>query len=227
MFYLMRSARKSEKTCPAFAAFLSLNPQVLDLGDDDQERIVQRFAELLPEVLRNLGGAYATLADTAELLAQQPKRSQSEPSDSSPEFPGIPELEDFDYFTPVVSFEDDRENDIGLTSEVKTVQVATITISSSISEDEAHNALEQKVSEIKQRIIENLAEQKLNFQIDKRPKDARLEDVVESQLSIAYEEELSVEILGTDLEEIERNIARFLLSVRINFAVEVDYSGFG
>ena len=128
--------KKIGENLSSFAAFLALDPQVLDLGADDQERIVQRFATLLPEVLRNLGGAYATLADTAKLLAQQPKRSQTEPPDSSPEFPGIPALEDFDYFTPVISFEDDRENDIGLTSEVKTVQVATITIAPSISEDE-------------------------------------------------------------------------------------------
>jgi formylglycine-generating enzyme required for sulfatase activity len=52
-------------------------------------------------------------------------------------FSGIPDLEDFEYDTPIISFENERENDIGLTSEVKTVEVATIAIAPSISEDES------------------------------------------------------------------------------------------
>ena len=219
--------KKIGENLSSFAAFLALDPEVLDLGDDDQERIVQRFAALLPEVLRNLGGAYATLADTAELLARQPKRSQTEPSDSSPEFPGIPKLEDFDYFTPIVSFENDRENDIGLTSEVKTVQVATIkiapSISDSISEDQAQNALEQKLSEIKQRIIQSFEEQELDFRVNMHPEAIQVEDINESEISLSSAHSPDVEILDTDLEGTEEGVVTFWLLVKISFVADVGY----
>jgi formylglycine-generating enzyme required for sulfatase activity len=213
----------------SFDAFLSLDPELLELGDDDQERIVHRFAALLPEVLRNLGGAYATLADTAELLARQPKRVETEPSGSLPEFPNIPNLEDFDYVTPVVRFEDERENalenDIGLTSEVKTVEVATIaiatSISDSISEAQAYRALEQNLADIKQQIIEDFEERELDFRVDKHPRD--IGDIDENQISVSRDYETSVEVLNTELEEIEENVATFRLLAKISFTAEIDY----
>ena len=55
------------------------------------------------------------------------------------EFPDIPALEDFEYVTPIVRFEDEGENDIGLISEVKTVEVATITIAPNIAEEDTPN----------------------------------------------------------------------------------------
>jgi formylglycine-generating enzyme required for sulfatase activity len=51
-------------------------------------------------------------------------------------FPGIPNLEDFEYVTPIVRFEDEGENDIGLVSEVKTVEVANITIVPDLAEED-------------------------------------------------------------------------------------------
>ncbi|MEM8637788.1 MAG: SAV_2336 N-terminal domain-related protein [Cyanobacteria bacterium P01_G01_bin.54] len=59
-----------------FAAFLAAEPEWLEQAAGE-ERLVGRFAELLPEVLRNMGGAYAVLAESAQVLSASRSRTRS------------------------------------------------------------------------------------------------------------------------------------------------------
>lgn len=79
--------RKFGQTNTTFAAFLSPDPEWIEQGQDG-DRIVTRFAELMPETLRSMGGIYAILAessvfsnDTKVSLEQDIQASQKRPED--------------------------------------------------------------------------------------------------------------------------------------------------
>ena len=105
----------------SFAAFLSPNPEWLE-----QDRTVARFAEILPEVLRNLGGHFAALAEYAQ--ARPRPRGDLDPEPPPPvetEFE-MPPLEEFEYPVAVVELRrrgDPEEKSQGFASTTARIEI--------------------------------------------------------------------------------------------------------
>lgn len=177
------------------------------------------YAELVRRAIANPESVAPEVFDRSHRVSANMELSL--PQNLRP-FRDFPPLVSFDYDTPILEFEDsDLSDDIGLTPETVSVEVATLTIVSSISEQEAQRVLEEKLTEIKERIAQDFQEQAISFRVEQDPKNVWMERLDEDDIELSHNHEPEVEVLEQTHLSIENDRALAHLSVVIRYAVRV------
>jgi formylglycine-generating enzyme required for sulfatase activity len=186
------------------------------------------IATIAAEVLQYRGMEYADFVQEVK-ERYEPSSAPRGDEQTSPIFP---EFEPFDFIDAKFIDEADSENEPSFHPPLQPIEFTIITVelqpnsSAQISENDAHRLLEQKISEIKQLIIQNFEEQEIDLRLNMHPRDISSENIDESEISISTEQEIDIEFLETEFLGIEEKSIAFRIATKIRFSVNIGYFDF-